>query len=100
MGASGPRGGEVYDVQLVEEESTVTVMAALKRVVESRWPELSSTSLRECLGFFAENQRLTKQMGFGDAQPLSSLSIISFRASSAMASRICRINTSRRSVGV
>ena len=27
---------EVYDVQLVEEESTVTVMAALKRVVESR----------------------------------------------------------------
>src|SRR5882724_1711245 len=27
---------EVYDVQLVEEESTVTVMAALKRVVETR----------------------------------------------------------------
>jgi transposase len=27
---------EVYDVQLVEEESTVTVMAALKRVVERR----------------------------------------------------------------
>ena len=27
---------EVYDVQLVEEESTETVMAALKRVVESR----------------------------------------------------------------
>ena len=27
---------EVYDVQLVEEESTPTVMAALKRVVESR----------------------------------------------------------------
>ena len=27
---------EVYDVQLVEEESTVTVMASLKRVVESR----------------------------------------------------------------
>lgn len=27
---------EVYDVQLVEEESTLTVMAALKRVVESR----------------------------------------------------------------
>ena len=27
---------EVYDVQLVEEESTVTVMAALKRVIESR----------------------------------------------------------------
>src|SRR5579862_4703643 len=27
---------EVYDVQLVAEESTVTVMAALKRVVESR----------------------------------------------------------------
>jgi len=27
---------EVYDVQLVQEESTVTVMAALKRVVESR----------------------------------------------------------------
>lgn len=27
---------EVYDVQLVEEESTVTVMGALKRVVESR----------------------------------------------------------------
>jgi transposase len=27
---------EVYDVQLVEEESTVTVMAALKRVVENR----------------------------------------------------------------
>lgn len=27
---------EVYDVQLVEEESTVSVMAALKRVVESR----------------------------------------------------------------
>jgi hypothetical protein len=27
---------EVYDVQLVEEESTVTVMAALKRVVEKR----------------------------------------------------------------
>ena len=27
---------EVYDVQLVEEESTVTVMSALKRVVESR----------------------------------------------------------------
>jgi transposase len=27
---------EVYDVQLVDEESTVTVMAALKRVVESR----------------------------------------------------------------
>jgi len=27
---------EVYDVQLVEEESTVTVMAALKRVVQSR----------------------------------------------------------------
>ena len=33
-----------------------------------KWPELSSTSLRKCLGFFAENQRLTKQMGFGDAQ--------------------------------
>jgi len=27
---------EVYDVQLVDEESTVTVMAALKRVVETR----------------------------------------------------------------
>lgn len=27
---------EVYDVELVEEESTVTVMASLKRVVESR----------------------------------------------------------------
>jgi transposase len=27
---------EVYDVQLVEEESTVTVMASLKRVIESR----------------------------------------------------------------
>jgi len=27
---------EVYDVQLVQEESTVTVMASLKRVVESR----------------------------------------------------------------
>jgi transposase len=27
---------EVYDVQLVEEESTVTVMAALKRVIENR----------------------------------------------------------------
>ena len=27
---------EVYDVQLVDEESTLTVMAALKRVVESR----------------------------------------------------------------
>src|SRR6266550_3914149 len=27
---------EVYDVQLVEEESTMTVMSALKRVVESR----------------------------------------------------------------
>jgi hypothetical protein len=27
---------EVYDVQLVDEESTVTVMASLKRVVESR----------------------------------------------------------------
>jgi transposase len=27
---------EVYDVQLVDEESTATVMAALKRVVESR----------------------------------------------------------------
>lgn len=27
---------EVYDVQLVEEESTMTVMAALKRVVETR----------------------------------------------------------------
>jgi transposase InsO family protein len=27
---------EVYDVQLVEEESTVTVMAALKRVIERR----------------------------------------------------------------
>ena len=27
---------KVYDVQLVEEESTVTVMASLKRVVESR----------------------------------------------------------------
>jgi len=27
---------EVYDVQLVDEESTVTVMSALKRVVESR----------------------------------------------------------------
>ena len=27
---------EVYDVQLVEEESTMTVMAALKRVIESR----------------------------------------------------------------
>ena len=26
---------EVYDVQLVDEESTVTVMAALKRVVEA-----------------------------------------------------------------
>ena len=27
---------EVYDVKLVEEESTVTVMEALKRVVETR----------------------------------------------------------------
>jgi hypothetical protein len=27
---------EVYDVQLVDEESTATVMAALKRVVETR----------------------------------------------------------------
>ena len=27
---------EVYDVQLVDEESTATVMAALKRVVEGR----------------------------------------------------------------
>ena len=45
-----------------------------------KWPELSSTSLRKCRGFFAENQRLTKQMGFGDAQvtdrPMTALPLL------------------------
>ena len=68
---------EVYDVQLVDEESTVTVMAALKRVVEQRgsvlfacirigeatWPGRRKREARDRAQSRPRSGRALKQLG-------------------------------------